>query len=106
MTRLITIMAATSLLIACGGSRALGPRAGAGAQQERQRDRIEQGQDTGELTNKEARDLKNQQRDIQQDRRDARSDGVVTNQERRQIKQKQQEASEDIYDQKNDDDSR
>lgn len=105
MRRLITIVAATTMLAACGG-RSLGPRAGAGAQQERQTDRIQQGVETGELTNKEARDLRDQQRDIKADRRDARSDGKVTNKERRQIQQKQKDASKEIYDQKNDDDTR
>jgi outer membrane lipopolysaccharide assembly protein LptE/RlpB len=101
---MITMVAATAMLAACG--RGLGPRATAGAQQERQRDRIEQGQDTGELTNKEARELRNQQRDIKEQRQDARSDGVVTPKERQKIKNQQNEASTDIYDQKHDDDTR
>ena len=105
MRRLVTIVAATTLLAACSG-RSLGPRAGAGAQQDRQKDRIEEGVDSGDLTNKEARDLRNQQRDIKADRQDARQDGVVTQKERRQIQQKQNEASKEIYQEKNDDDTR
>jgi hypothetical protein len=53
--------------------------------------------------NRESRDLRNQQRDIQADRRDARSDGVVTPKERRRIRNEQKAASKDIYEQKNDD---
>ncbi len=101
---MITVAVATTMLAACSG-RSLGP-AGPAATQNRQQDRIQQGVKTGDLTPKEAQDLRAQQRDIANERQDARDGGVVTPQERRQIQQKQNEASKDIYEQKNDDDTR
>ncbi len=67
-----------------------------------QQDRIEQGVDNGELTRKEAQRLRENQRDIKEERAEAREDGVVTKHERQDIKQDQRQQSQRIYDQKHD----
>lgn len=62
-----------------------------------QQARIHQGVRSGELTKGEARKLENEQRDIQQDKKMAKSDGKVTRGERKHIKTEQRKASKDIY---------
>ena len=65
-------------------------------QREQQR-RIRQGVRSGELTRGETKSIEKQERDIQQDKRDAKADGVVTTQERREILHDQNQASRRIY---------
>lgn len=62
-----------------------------------ERQRIKQGVKSGELTRAETRTLAYQQRDIHQDRKEARADGVVTRAERRHIRKDQRKASRSIY---------
>ena len=70
--------------------------------QVKQTARIEQGVASGELTKREARMLKQQQRNIQAEKRMDKSDGVVTRRERAHIRQDQRAANRNIYRQKND----
>jgi hypothetical protein len=68
-----------------------------------QRARIRQGVRSGELTPGEAHQLRKKERQIQKDKKDAKSDGVVTPQERRQIKKEENKVSKDIYKKKHND---
>jgi hypothetical protein len=71
-----------------------------------QKQRIEQGLRSGELTRKESKHLKAQQRDIHQVKKMAKADGKVTREERRVIKQKQARADKNIARKKHNDKSR
>jgi uncharacterized membrane protein YebE (DUF533 family) len=62
-----------------------------------QRARIKQGVRSGELTRAEAINLARDQKEIRQDVKEARADGVVTKEERKEIKQEQRQASRKIY---------
>jgi hypothetical protein len=62
-----------------------------------QQQRIGQGIRSGELTKREVRGLEKEQRDIHQEIRESKSDGVVTGAERRDIHQEQNQASRHIY---------
>lgn len=68
--------------------------------------RIAEGISTGELTKREAKVLKSQQKHIRQEKRLAKADGVVTRSERASIRQDQRIANRSIYRQKNDHQSR
>lgn len=75
--------------------------------QERQRDRIADGRDEGDLSKREAARLRDRSRDIAEDRRDARADdGYVDRRERRQLDREQDKLNRDIYQQRHDDDGR
>lgn len=65
--------------------------------QVRQNKRINRGVRNGTLDNSEAQSLRSEQQGIQQQKLDARSDGVVTREERRALSQSQNTASQDIY---------
>lgn len=62
-----------------------------------QQKRIHQGVRSGELTRKETRKLEKEQHEINQDKREAKSDGTVTTEERKEIKQDQNQANRHIY---------
>jgi len=66
-----------------------------------QRQRIKQGVRSGELTRAETVNLANGQREIRQDKREARADGVVTAAEKQEIKQDQRQQSRKIFRKKN-----
>ncbi|BDS14080.1 hypothetical protein [Aureispira anguillae] len=68
--------------------------------------RIHQGVRSGELTKRETKQLKAQQRDINQTKRAAKADGKVTAKERATIKHKQTKASANIARKKNNNKSR
>lgn len=72
------------------------------ARQATERARIAEGRASGELTNKEARRLKAQQRHIRRTERRAKADGNVTPQERKKLQRQQNRASRDIRRQKHD----
>jgi len=63
--------------------------------------RINQGVRSGELTRAETKQLKQQQRDINQTKRAAKADGKVTAKEKAVIKHKQNHASANIARKKN-----
>ncbi len=65
--------------------------------QDNQQQRIHQGIRSDELTRNEVRTLGKEQRDIQQEIRASKSDGIVTGAERRDIHQEQNQASRAIY---------
>jgi uncharacterized membrane protein YebE (DUF533 family) len=62
-----------------------------------QHHRIKQGVKSGELTKKETVNLAKDQKEIRNEVKDAKSDGVVTKDERKDIKQDQRQASRKIY---------
>ncbi|MFN8002501.1 MAG: hypothetical protein U0X75_15945 [Acidobacteriota bacterium] len=62
-----------------------------------QQRRIGQGVRSGELTRREARRLEHNQREINQEKREAKSDGVVTRDERQDIRRDQNRANRQIY---------
>ena len=65
--------------------------------QKNQQKRIGQGVRSGELTANETIRLEKEQKEIQQDKKEAKSDGVVTRDERKEIHQDQNKASRHIY---------
>jgi hypothetical protein len=62
-----------------------------------QHQRIKQGVQSGELTKSESRNLVKQEKEIRQDKIEAKSDGVITGSERREIRRDQNQASRSIY---------
>lgn len=70
--------------------------------QVKQTARISHGVANGELTKREAKMLKRQQRHIRNEKRIARADGVVTKRERANIRRDQKIANRSIYNQKHD----
>lgn len=62
-----------------------------------QQKRIAEGVASGELKKGEVRKLEKEQRDVQQEKREARADGTVTGAERKEIQKEQNEASRKIY---------
>jgi hypothetical protein len=87
ITAIITFL----LIMLIGTSQAQTARRGV-----QQHQRIKQGVRSGEITRTEAANLRNGQREIRQDVREARADGVVTPGERREIKQDQRQESRKI----------
>jgi hypothetical protein len=69
--------------------------------QVRQHKRIKQGVQSGELTRAEAVNLRNGQKEIREEKRDARADGVVTPAEKQEIRQDQRKESRKIFRKKN-----
>lgn len=59
--------------------------------------KIKQGVKSGELTKKETARLARQQKDIRQDVKSAKADGVVTRAERKNIKREKRKADRTIY---------
>lgn len=72
------------------------------ARQHNQRDRIQQGVRSGELTRREARNAAEDQRDIRQLERAYKSDGKLTGAERADLHHEQNQASREIYREKHD----
>src|SRR5689334_5330558 len=70
--------------------------------QHNQRERIQQGVKSGELTRRETGRLVEEQRDVRQLERAYKSDGTLTGAERRDLQHEQNQASRDIYRQKHD----
>lgn len=72
------------------------------ARQQLQRERIQQGVRSGELTRREARNAREDQRDIRQLERAYKSDGELTRSERRDLNHEQDQASRELYRDKHD----
>jgi len=66
-------------------------------------ERIQQGQQSGQITRGESRQLRQDRRQLKRTKERAIADGEITNRERRQIKNKKQEFNQDIYQAKNND---
>ena len=79
---------------------------GVNQRQQNQRQRIQQGVQSGELTRRETGRLVEEQRDIRQLERGYKSDGTLTGAERRDLQHEQNQASRDIYRQKHDEQDR
>jgi hypothetical protein len=79
---------------------------GVNARQHNQRERIQQGARSGELTRRETGRLVEAQRDVRQLERAYKSDGTLTGAERRDLHHEQNQASHDIYRQKHDEQDR
>jgi Skp family chaperone for outer membrane proteins len=79
---------------------------GVNARQHNQRERIQQGVKSGELTRRETGRLAGEQRDVRQLEREYKSDGTLTAEERRDLHQEQNQASQHIYNQKHDEQDR
>jgi hypothetical protein len=62
-----------------------------------QQKRIGRGVASGELKAGEVRKLEQEQKDIQQQKQEARADGTVTGEERKEIQKEQNKASRHIY---------
>ena len=108
-TSLLTLAAlvAISGLIVVENSEA-GPRNRRIARTERhQMHRINQGVRSGQLTREEAKGLREEQKEINQERKAAkRDDGVIDREERKEIRKDQIEASKNIYQEKHDGETR
>ena len=65
--------------------------------QVRQHKRIKQGVKSGEITRAEAVNLRNGQKEIREDKREAKADGVVTPVEKKEIRQDQRKESRKIF---------
>ncbi len=70
---------------------------GVNQHQKNQIKRIHNGVDNGSLTKGEAKQLYYQQKNIQQTKKNAKSDGIVTKKERAHLHAKQHKASGNIY---------
>ena len=79
---------------------------GVNQRQHNQRERIQQGVKSGELTRRETGRLVNEQRDVRQLEREYKSDGTLTRDERQDLHQEQNQASQHIYNQKHDEQDR
>ena len=62
-----------------------------------QHQRIRQGVKSGELTKPEAVNLRNDQKNIRQEAKEAKADGIVTKEERKDIRQDQKQESKKIF---------
>jgi len=92
----VVILAATSLPIYAQGG------AGVNQRQHNQRDRIQQGVQSGELNAREAHRLNQEQRQIREEERAYRADGKLDAAERKDLRQDQNQASRHIYNEKHD----
>jgi hypothetical protein len=72
----------------------------------RQHQRIQQGVASGQLTHQEAQKLRQEQRDIRDEKKEAMSDGVLTKEEKQNLNQERNQASRHIRRQKHDDQKR
>ena len=92
------MLASTATLSADPGTHTPGVT----ARQHHQTHRINQGVKSGELTHEEAQGLREDKRDIRQQKRAAKADGAVTGQERKQLHKSLNESSQNIYEEKHD----
>jgi polyhydroxyalkanoate synthesis regulator phasin len=75
---------------------------GVNARERHQKARIHEGVKSGELTNEEAKTLRQEQKSIHQEERAMKSDGKLTKEERKELHKDQNEASQNIYEEKHD----
>ncbi len=90
---LTTVFATISLAQTEAGKRTPGIK----QRQKNQQKRIGRGVRSGELTARETIRLEKEQKEIQQEKKEAKSDGTVTREERKDIHQDQNKASRHIY---------
>ena len=70
--------------------------------QQRQAQRINQGRKSGQLTQEEAKQLRQAEKGVRQEERAAKSDGNLTKAERKDLHQDMNKLSQDIYQEKHD----
>jgi hypothetical protein len=101
---MITLAFLVAAMAACGAPhRGPGPNTSIRERQHMQRSNIREGVREGDLTRREANRLREQQRDIERSRQQARTDdGYIDRQERRKIKKKQRRLGNDIYRERHD----
>ena len=75
---------------------------GVNARQHREKNRIKQGVRSGELTKDETKELRGDQKEIRQEERAYKSDGVLTSAERKDLHQDLNNESQKIYQEKHD----
>jgi len=75
---------------------------GVNDRQDRQQNRTKQGVRSGQLTRDETKELAETQKEIRQEEKEYKSDGVVTKEERKDLHQDLNAASKDIYQEKHD----
>lgn len=100
MKKIINVVSVCAVVLSAGITTLATPVSKVPVARHRQVDqqrRIGQGVRSGELTPKETIKLEREQKDIRQDIRSAKSDGVVTSAERQEIRADQNQASKDIY---------
>jgi polyhydroxyalkanoate synthesis regulator phasin len=79
---------------------------GVNRRERHERKRIKQGVKSGELTKEEAKELRQEQREIHQKEREMKSDGTLTKEERKELHQDINDASKNIYEEKHDSEKR
>src|SRR5262249_12973654 len=102
MKKIFTILTAISVSVILSavafGQETTGAKTpGIRNRQENQQRRIRQGIRSGELKKGEVKKLEKEQREINQDKKEAKADGTVTAEERKEIHQDQNKASRHIY---------
>jgi hypothetical protein len=103
MKKSLSVIVAAGLLGAGAIACVADDRPTIAERQYRQRERIENGVEDGDLTRREARRLHHESQDIAQDRREALSDdGRIDRGERRHIRREQRQLSDDIYRERHD----
>ena len=93
-------MTRTPLVVVLGLGLALPVVTSAGEIQQRekkQEHRVDQAKKKGQLSDKEAAKIDAKQQAIEQERKDAMSDGKMTDAERKSIRHEQKEANQQIY---------
>ena len=75
---------------------------GVNKRQQRQGERIHQGVKSGELTKKEARQLRAEEKSVRKEEKAFKSDGKLTRNERKQLHKDLNKTSRDIYSEKHD----
>jgi hypothetical protein len=103
MKPMLTVAAIAVVFTGLGSESFAGTRdPGVNARQQNQRERIQQGVRSGELTRRETRKAVETQRDVRQLERAYKSDGKLTAGERADLHHEQNQASRQIYRQKHD----
>jgi hypothetical protein len=103
MKPMLTVAAIAVVFTGLGSESFAGTRdPGGNARQQNQRERIQQGVRSGELTRRETRKVVETQRDVRQLERAYKSDGKLTARERADLHHEQNQASRQIYRQKHD----
>ena len=90
----------TKFLVATALIMAIGINSASAQVRKRERNqdaRIAQGVKSGELTKAETKNLVNKEKDVRQDVKEAKADGVVTPTEKKEIRKDQNQASRAIY---------
>jgi uncharacterized membrane protein YebE (DUF533 family) len=95
-------LAAIATFLFAGATLAQTADPGINARQENQKDRIQQGVHSGELTRHEAKKLRTTERGIRAEERAFKSDGTLDKTERKVLHQDLNQANRQIYRQKHD----